>query len=95
MDEPDVLKKFKIFKKIGKGGSAEIYKAEYLINKKECALKIIDKEILKHDLKCKYLKEDLHDELNDLINIIKQEAKFMEVCKSKNIVELYEYFEKE
>ena len=86
MDDPELLKKFKIFKKIGKGAFSIVYKAEYIINKRKCALKIIDKE---------YLNNKSYDEFNVEINYIKQEAKIMEICKSKNIVELYEYFETE
>ena len=95
IDDPELLKKFKIFKKIGSGTFSIVYKAEYIINKRKCALKIFDKKKDKGDLINTYLDENVNGELNVAINNIKQEAKILEVCKSKNIVELYEYFETE
>ena len=95
IDDPELLKKFKIFKKIGSGTFSIVYKAEYIINKRKCALKIFDKEKIKEYSMKQCFDENVNDELNVAINDVKQEAKIMEVCKSKNIVELYEYFETE
>ena len=73
---------YEIIKQIGKGSYSQIYQAFDKKNKRYCALKVIKKELINKSKEKDYL-----------IKLIKNEVKIMNLCKSKNIVEFYDYFE--
>ena len=84
----EIQKRFKDLKEIGRGAFSKVYKAFDTINERKCALKIYYREKIEDVLRY----ED-NEDIIKTINSIKNEAKILQICKSKNIVELYEYFE--
>jgi len=90
--EKEIPNRFKISKGIGEGGSSVVYKAFDIINQRKCALKIFNKEKLK-EIYYSYDYDEKDEINNEIIKSIKNEAKIMEICKSKNVVELYEFLE--
>ena len=85
--------RFKINKKIGNGSFSEVYSAFDKLKNRKCALKIFNKENIKKELLFDYFSNDIA--YKEIIESIINEAKIMEICKSKNIVEIYEYYETE
>ena len=82
MKEDEELKNYEIKEAIGAGGFGRVFKAFDKINKRECALKILDK---------KYINKS--NEKDYLLNSTDNEIKIQKLCKSKNVVELYDSFE--
>ena len=82
MKDDEILKNYEIKEIIGQGATGRIFKAFDKINKRECALKIIDKAFINKS-----------NEKDYLLNSINNEIKIQKLCKSKNIVELYDSFE--
>ena len=73
---------YEIIKQITVGGFGSIYKAYDKKNKRDCALKKIQKELID--------KTNIKDYQ---LELIKREIKIMQSCKSTNIVEFYDSFE--
>ena len=82
MDYNERIKNYETKEIIGKGTYGKVFKAFDKINKRECALKIIDKNIINDSNGKDYL-----------LNSIKNEILLHQLCKSKNVVELYDSFE--
>ena len=90
MEEPDLiigddsleLDSYEIKEKIANGGFSKVFKAYDKKNHRNCALKIIDK---------KWIYDS--NEKDHIINSIKEEIKNTKLCKSENIIELYDSFE--
>ena len=82
MDYNESIKNYEIKEIIGKGAFGNVSKAFDKINKRECALKILDKNIINDSNGKDYL-----------LNSIKNEILIQQLCKSKNVVELYDSFE--
>ena len=51
MEDDEILKNYEIKGAIGVGGFGEVFKAFDKINKRECALKIIDKNLYMNQMK--------------------------------------------
>ena len=90
MEKPDLiigddsleLDNYEIKEQIGSGGFSKVFKAYDKKNHRNCALKIIDK---------KWIYDS--NEKDYLINSIKEEIKNTKLCKSENVIELYDSFE--
>ena len=90
MEEPDLiigddsleLDSYEIKEKIANGGFSKVFKAYDKKNHRNCALKIIDK---------KWIYDS--NEKDYLINLIKEEIKNTKLCKSENVIEIYDSFE--
>ena len=78
----EMMNNFEIKETIGFGGFAKIYKAFDKKNKRFCALKIIDTKSIYES-----------NEKDYQLNLIRNEVKIMQLCKSSNIVEIYDSFE--
>ena len=78
----ELINDYEIQKHIGQGGFSKIYKAFDKKNKRFCALKIIDTKLI-----------DKSNEKDYLLNLIMGEIKIMQLCKSANIVEIYDSFQ--
>ena len=90
MEKPDLiigddsleLDNYEIKEQIGSGGFSKVFKAYEKKNHRICALKIIDK---------KWIYDS--NEKDYLINLIKEEIKNTKLCKSENVIEIYDSFE--
>ena len=90
MEKPDLiigddsleLDNYEIKEQIGSGGFSKVFKAYDKKNHRNCALKIIDK---------KWIYDS--NEKDYLINLIKEEIKNTKLCKSENVIEIYDSFE--
>ena len=90
MEKPDLiigddsleLDNYEIKEKIGTGGFGKVFKAYDKKNHRNCALKIFDK---------KWIYDS--NEKDHIINSIKEEIKNTKLCKSENVIELYDSFE--
>ena len=91
---PEISKKYDLVKALGKGGFAKIFKAIDKSSKKEYALKIFDKELIKYQILDEYF--DFNENAyKEILSSIQNEIQLMKMCKSENVVEFYEYFETE
>lgn len=78
MNSREFKKNFKIIKKIGAGGNANVFKAESLVNNKNCAIKIIKK---------KYFLKSRIAENNEPLEVY-----FLKKIKHDNIINFYEFY---
>ena len=69
----DYSNKYEKIKRIGRGEYTEVYMAKLKENKELRALKIIDLDFVKSQMKRQYYSNDIDDEFNRHINSIKNE----------------------
>ena len=89
-------KKFENFEKNGVGGFAIVYRAKIKNSNELRAIKIIDIETIKSDLRTQFMKNDIDEEFlpyyNGFINEIKNMKKCSQENTNKNSIICYEYF---
>lgn len=82
---------------IGVGSFGTVFKAKVKNKEEYVAIKIINKEKIKRDLRQKYLTEDINDEYNKIENNLIKEVDCMKKCSvnNKNSIELYDIYKNE
>ena len=91
-DEKDYKKLYDIYKNpIGHGAFAKIFKAKIKNKEEYAAIKIIDKERIKDNLKQKYMREDIRDEYLKIKQNLIKEVELMKKCSinNNNSIKLY------
>ena len=88
--------KYELIKQIGKGVHTIIYKAKIKNTSELRAIKLINKEEIKNNLKNEYNSTNIEEKFNEIqINLL-NEIKFMKVCsennENNNSIKYYEYY---
>ena len=90
--EKEITNRYEISEVIGVGQFSQVFKAVDKKSKIIYALKIYDKAKIQKELIEEYL-EEIDKNKNEVKDSIRNEAEIMRICKSENVVELYDYFE--
>ena len=82
------------FIQIGEGAFGKIYKAKKRITNEYHAIKIIDKEKIKNELRNQLMKNDIDNEFKSYFKYFLNEITYMKKCCENNInsVKLYDYY---
>ena len=76
---------YDIEKKIGTGSFGKVFKAKIKDKEEYVAIKIIDKEKMKENLREQYLTEDIMNEYNKIEKCLNREVDYMKKCSINNI----------
>ena len=91
--------KFDILNEIGKGAFGSVHKAKIKNENSLRAVKIIDTEEIKKQLKIEYIKDDIEEEFKTIYESFINEIECMKICSKNNSndnsVKYYEYFQTE
>ena len=93
----DFKNKYKIINTIGYGNYTEVLKGEKIDTKELRAIKKINLGGIKMELEKENSEEEINKELQNYVNIVMNEIKYMKICgdKNENSVKYYESFETE
>ena len=96
-EESDFRNYYDEIEKIGEGGFSIVYKAKEKGTNNYRAIKVMDKTKIKLGLKSEYVKQNVENELNEIIKTFYNELKYLNICSqnNKNSVKYYEHFHKE
>ena len=88
---------YDIEKKIGTGSFGKVFKAKIKDKEEYVAIKIIDKEKMKENLREQYLTEDIMNEYNKIEKCLNREVDYMKKCSINNInsIKVYNIYNNE
>ena len=88
--------KYIILNKIARGGYGEVYKAKIKKTGELRAIKFINKENIKENLRNEYNSNDIEQAYNEFQNKLLNEIKYMEICSKNNTnnnsIKYYEFY---
>ena len=88
---------YDIEKKIGTGSFGKVFKAKIKDKEEYVAIKIIDKEKIKENLREQYFTEDIMNEYNNIEKCLNREVDYMKKCSINNInsIKVYNIYNNE
>ena len=94
--DEDYKNKYELLNKIAKGSYGEVYKAKMKKTGELRAIKFINKESFKENLRNEYNSNDIEEAFNEFQNRLLNEIKCMEICSKNNTninsIKYYEYY---
>ena len=95
MDHNNYKEKYELLKEKGKGSYGTVFKAKVKGKDEYRAIKILNKEDIKKELRNKHHKQDVEQEFIPYIKDFENNKKFMNICQKNNInsVRFYEDYD--
>ena len=92
-----IIKIYMILKKIGTGSFGKVFKSKIKDKEEYVAIKIIDKEKIKENLREQYFTEDIMNEYNNIEKCLNREVDYMKKCSINNInsIKVYNIYNNE